>query len=189
MRGSRPIPAPPRSWSGSVGSTGTRSAATRICTTSTTSIASRSSCTASSSTREEQDIPAIVKAPKEFKDLLADPDVAAALSGFQLNPPEKTVLAINDVRNLFDFSPAIVDVLKDSKHERRPQEDLRLHHRPHPARPVRDAESRNHGRRWRRASGSSIGASPSLTPSTGPRWPRSSNRSGTSLARSTTTAC
>ena len=52
--------------------------------------------------REEQDIPAIVKAPKEFKDLLADTDVAAALSRFQLNPPEKPVLEINEARDLFD---------------------------------------------------------------------------------------
>jgi hypothetical protein len=67
--------------------------------------------------RDQQDIPAIAKAPKELKDLLADPDVSAALSGFQLNPPEKTVLAINDARNLFDFSRAIADVLKDDKHQ------------------------------------------------------------------------
>jgi hypothetical protein len=67
--------------------------------------------------REEQDIPAIVKAPRELKDLLADPEVAAALSRFQLNPPEKTVLAINNARDLFDFSPAIVEVLKDPKYD------------------------------------------------------------------------
>jgi hypothetical protein len=57
--------------------------------------------------REEQDIPAIVAAPKEFKDLLADPDVAAALSRFQLNPPDKTVLAINKAADLFDFPPEL----------------------------------------------------------------------------------
>jgi hypothetical protein len=39
--------------------------------------------------------------------------VAAALSRFQLNPPEKTVLQIDDARDLFSFPPAIVDVLKD----------------------------------------------------------------------------
>ncbi|MGO8703480.1 MAG: hypothetical protein ACLQVA_06655 [Candidatus Brocadiia bacterium] len=67
--------------------------------------------------REEQDIPAIVKAPKELKGLLADADVAEALSRFELNPPEKPVLQINDAKDLFDFPPAIVDVLKDPKYD------------------------------------------------------------------------
>jgi hypothetical protein len=66
--------------------------------------------------REEQDIPAIVKAPREFKDLLADPDVAAALSRFRLNPPDKAVLAINKAADLFDFSPEITEVLRDEKY-------------------------------------------------------------------------
>ena len=66
--------------------------------------------------REEQDIPAIAKAPKKFSELLADPEVASALSGFQLNPPEKAVAAINEARNLDDFPRAIVEALKDNKY-------------------------------------------------------------------------
>ena len=67
--------------------------------------------------RDHQDIPAIARAPKDFKQLLADPDVSAALAGFKLNPPEKVVLEINEARDLFDFPKPIVEALKDQKYE------------------------------------------------------------------------
>jgi hypothetical protein len=66
--------------------------------------------------RDQQDIPAIANAPKDFKNLLADPDVSAALSGFRLHPPEKVVLAINDARNLFDFPKPITEALRGEKY-------------------------------------------------------------------------
>jgi hypothetical protein len=45
--------------------------------------------------REEQDVPAIVKAPEEVKDLLAEPDVANALSGVSADEAAKVERAVD----------------------------------------------------------------------------------------------
>jgi len=61
--------------------------------------------------REMQDIPGIVAAPKEFSVLLADADVAKALSGFQLSPPETDIEAIAEAQALHHIPPPVRKVL------------------------------------------------------------------------------
>lgn len=64
--------------------------------------------------REMQDFPCIRDADERYKslaDLLADPDVAKALSGFSLDPPEEAIAALDEAEGLYGIPEAVGRVL------------------------------------------------------------------------------
>ena len=65
--------------------------------------------------REMQDIPGIVAAPKELAALVADADVAGALSDFQLSPPEPDIEALEDAEGLHLIPRPVLKVLLEPK--------------------------------------------------------------------------
>jgi len=67
--------------------------------------------------REMQDIPGIAEAPDDLDALLADEDVAEALKGFSLNPPEEAIEVLRAPEGLHSIKPDVLRALLNKGNE------------------------------------------------------------------------